>query len=275
MKIFVLLDDYSGYESPFYAQHGASYLIQINGKNILFDTGQEGAPILHNMSLLSIDPCNIDFIFLSHCHYDHTGGLLDIIMKIGKKIPLIAHPHIFRRNFVMDPYLREVGILYSRENIEQYTYLYLTKSPIMISKNVYSTGEIADRLDFEKNRLKLFTINKDGELEIDDMIDDISLAIKTESGLVVISGCSHAGIASIVRHSMKITGVDKVRAVVGGFHLINADANKVNETIKWFDKLKVEEIYTGHCTGLKAEAIMQKHFGNRFHKLHSGMVIEL
>lgn len=275
MKIFILLDDYSGYDSPFYGQHGVSYLIQHGNVNILFDTGQEAEPILHNIDLLKLSPSIITHVFLSHCHYDHTGGLLGILKKIGRKVPLIAHPDIFRPNLIMDPYLREVGVLYSKEEIGQYAYLYLIKSPIELFKNIYSTGEIADRLDFEKIRLKLFTINKDGELKVDNMMDDMSLAIKTDSGLVVISGCSHAGIISIVRHSIKITDIDKVRAVIGGFHLIDADENKINETVKWLDKLKVEEVYTGHCTGLKAEGIMQKHFGNRFHKLHSGMIIKL
>lgn len=274
MRIIVLLDDYSGYESPYYAQHGVSYLIHSDEADILFDTGQEAEPILHNMDLLKLSPNIITHIFLSHCHYDHTGGLLDILKKIGRKIPLIAHPTIFRRNFIVEPYLREVGLPYSKGEIEPYTYLHLSRDYMRISGGIYSTGEIRDRMEFEKIRLSLFTLNDDGKVIEDNMMDDMSIVIQVDQGIIVISGCSHAGIIGIIRHSIKITGINKVRAVIGGFHLIDADLKRIEETVKWFNKLGVEEVYAGHCTGLKAEAIMQNSYGKHFHKLHSGMIIE-
>ena len=275
MRIYVLMDDYAGYASRFYAQHGVSYLIQINGKNILFDTSQEGAPILHNMSLLSIDPCNIDFIFLSHCHYDHTGGLLDMLKSIGRKVPLIAHPKLFRKNFVLKNGLREIGIPFRRDELEPYANLYLIKDNVEIVKEIYSTGEIRERMEFEDTGLEAYTLDDEGNLTRDDMIDDMSLYIETSKGLVVISGCSHAGIASIVRRAVELSGYDEVRMVMGGFHLIDAGVDRIKKTVEMFRKLNVEEIYTGHCTGLKAEAYMMNEYKKGFHKLASGMVIEL
>jgi 7,8-dihydropterin-6-yl-methyl-4-(beta-D-ribofuranosyl)aminobenzene 5'-phosphate synthase len=103
----------------------------------------------------------------------------------------------------------------------------------------------------------------------------MSLVAKTPEGLVVVSGCSHAGIASIVKHAIRLTGEERVKAVIGGFHLIEAGEERIRKTVEEFQRLGVEEVYTGHCTGLRAEAEFLKAYGERFHKLHAGLVIEL
>ena len=273
MRVTVLVEDYSGYESPFLAQHGVSFLVEKGNRSILFDTGQSAEPILYNMKLLGIDPKSIDYVFLSHCHYDHTGGLLGMLKAIGKRVPLIAHPTIFRRHFVVKPYLREVGVPFRREEIEKLAELYLTSEPIEIVSDIHSTGEIKVRETFEEDKIGVYTI-EGGRIVEDKLLDDMSIVAKTPEGLVVISGCSHAGIVSIVKHAINLTGEGKVRAVVGGFHLINASEERIKRTVEEFQRLGVEEVYTGHCTGLRAEAEFLRAYGKRFHKIHSGMVIE-
>ncbi len=272
-KIYTLVEDYSGYASPFLGHHGISFLIEHRRKRILFDVGQSEKPILYNMGMLGLEPESIDYIFLSHCHYDHTGGLLGMLKAIKRRIPVIAHPLIFRKHFITKPYLRHVGIPFSKEEIEKLAELYLLDEPFQIIEDIYSTGEIRKREDFEKATLELYTV-KDGKLVRDELLDDMSLVVKTSQGLVVVSGCSHAGIVSIIKRAVEITGVKKVRAVIGGFHLIDASSERIKQTIKAFQELDVEEVYTGHCTGLKAEAEFLKAYGDKFHKLHSGMVIE-
>ncbi|AJC72505.1 beta-lactamase [Thermococcus guaymasensis DSM 11113] len=275
MRIYVLIEDYSGYESPFLAQHGVSFLLEKDGKGLLFDTGQSADPILHNMRLLDIEPGScIDYIFLSHCHYDHTGGLLGILRAIGRRVPVIAHPTIFRKHFITKPYLREVGVPFRRGDIEELAELYLTSGPLEIMEGVYSTGEIPNREEFEKTELEVYTI-ENGTVVRDELRDDMSLVAKTPKGIVVISGCSHAGIISIVKHAIRLTGDERVRAVIGGFHLIDASEERIRKTVKEFQRLGVKEVYTGHCTGLKAEAALLKAYGENFHKLHSGMVIDI
>ncbi|NJE62552.1 MBL fold metallo-hydrolase [Thermococcus sp. 21S7] len=274
MRVYVLVEDYSGYESPFLAQHGVSFLIEEAERGILFDTGQSAEPILHNMRLLGLDPgSHIDYIFLSHCHYDHTGGLLGILKAIGRRVPVIAYPSIFRRHFVMKPYLRDVGIPFRREEVEEFADLYLTAEPIEIVGGIYSTGEVRSREDFERGHIGVYTL-RDGRVMEDAIMDDMSIVAKTSGGLVIVSGCSHAGIVSIVKHAIRMTGERRIKAVIGGFHLIEADDERIKGTVRELQKLGVEEVYTGHCTGLRAEAAFLEAYGERFHKLHSGMVVE-
>ncbi len=273
MRVYVLIEDYSGYESPFLGQHGVSFLVELGGKRVLFDTGQSAGPVLNNMELLGVEPSTIDYVFLSHCHYDHTGGLLGVLKAIGKRVPVIAHPTIFRRHFVTKPHLREVGVPFRREEVEELAELYLTAEPIEIVEGLYSTGEIADREEFERTYPEVYTL-KNGRIVRDELLDDMSLVAKTPEGLVIMSGCSHAGIVSIVKHAVRLTGEKRVRAVIGGFHLIDASDERVQRTVGEFQRLGVEEVYTGHCTGLRAEAAFLRAYGDKFHKLHSGMTVE-
>lgn len=282
VKIYTLLEDYAGYGTSLYAQHGVSFLLEIRAKSarrrVLFDVGQSAEPILHNMEIMGIDPKAIDMIFLSHCHYDHTGGLVEMLKAIGKKgIPIVAHPKIFRVNLTIFPYLGDAGLEgNTKERTEGYGGRWiLVKNPMKLMEGVMTTGEISreERVDFEKEATSFYSI-ENGELAEDFMLDDVSLAIRTPSGLVVISGCSHAGIASIIKKSMEISGSEKVKAAIGGFHLINAEKKKMEKVIKSFEDLGVEKIYTGHCTGLKAEYRFLNAFGENFEKLHCGKVME-
>jgi 7,8-dihydropterin-6-yl-methyl-4-(beta-D-ribofuranosyl)aminobenzene 5'-phosphate synthase len=273
--IHTLVEDYSGYESPFLAQHGVSFLIT-GEKTILFDVGQKAFPLLYNMGKLGLDPSTIDYIFLSHCHYDHTGGLRDVLKAINKKIPVIAHSTIFRPHF-SEKQSENVGMPFRRETIQEYGQLVLRDTPFEIMKNAYSTGEITHREDFEKEatrQLHLYTLENGNPVK-DWLIDDMSVVMKTPEGLVIVTGCSHAGVVSIVHHAVSMTHEKRIKAVIGGFHLINAEEEYIEKTAEALRAQKVKALYTGHCTGLRAEARFLDLWGEDFHKLHSGLVIDL
>ena len=281
LTVYTLLEDYAGYETTFYGQHGISFLIEVAIGNmrrrILFDAGQSGKPILYNMGNLGLNPKEIDMIFLSHCHYDHTGGLVEILKAVGRKVPVVAHPNIFRRNLVKEENFRHVGIKETKEETEKYGAEWILDSqPRKLMEGITTTGEIPkeERVDFKKEvTLGLYTI-EDGMRIRDEMLDDISLVIQTGEGLVIVSGCSHAGIVSITNKSKQITGSPKVKAIIGGYHLIDAEDERIKKTVKSLKELEVK-IYTGHCTGLRAECEFLREFGVRFEKLHSGKIIIL
>jgi 7,8-dihydropterin-6-yl-methyl-4-(beta-D-ribofuranosyl)aminobenzene 5'-phosphate synthase len=271
--LYTLVEDYSGYGSSLLGQHGISFLIDHEGTRILFDTGCEAEPLLHNMEKLNVDPGDIDCIFLSHCHYDHTGGLFDLLKVVEKKIPVIAHPSLFRHHISLKPHIRPVGMRVPKEAFDPYAYFILTRDPFEITKGVFSTGEIQNRAPFEAPTLQVYTV-EGGALVKDPLMDDMSIVISSPAGLIVVSGCSHAGIVSILNHSLKIISTSEIRAVVGGLHLIDAEKERISKTVKSFRDLKVQEVYIGHCTGFEAEVAFFTEYGDSFHKLHSGRIMK-
>ncbi|MFW6040550.1 MAG: MBL fold metallo-hydrolase [Thermoplasmatota archaeon] len=280
-KIYTLVVDDSGYSNNLYAQHGVSFLIDVKindeNKRILFDVSQSAEPILHNMDILNLDPKTIDMIFLSHCHYDHTKGLVGMLKAIdSNNIPIIAHPDIFRECITLGPNIENKGITEenSKEKIEeQGGNLLLIKSASPLMEGVMSTGEIENRYDFEDVGINQYTI-KNGDLVKDDAPDDMSLILRFSDGIVVVSGCSHAGIAGIVKKAMEVTDESKVKAVTGGFHLLDAEAKRIEKTVDKFQEFGVEKVCAGHCTGLSAECTFKRNWKENFEKLSCGKVFE-
>ena len=284
LKVYTLAEDYAGYNSPFWAQHGVSFLIEVESndakRRILFDTASYAKPILFNMELLNINPKTIDMIVLSHNHFDHTGGLLGIMKEINKEIPVFAHPNIFKVSFAMDPEFMYAGIPPlrggSKEEIEKLggTWI-LSRDPIHLMPGVFTLGEITkeEKVEFEKKvTIGLYKLEK-GRLVPDEVEDEIGLAINTKKGLIVIGGCSHPGIVSMAQKATKISRIDQVYAVIGGFHLVDAEDERIQNTVNALKKMGVKKVYTGHCTGLKAENMFANEFGKDFEKLHSGKVM--
>ena len=278
-KITILAEDSVLYESPYLGQHGVSFLLEgISGKerkNILIDVGQNSEALLHNMKIMGISPSIIDAVILTHCHYDHTQGITTMLRHIGKKdLPVIAHTDLFRLHFITEPYHRLVGIMPgdSKDEIERAGgSISLSKEPVMIMPGIMTTGEVPRRNDFEKVGIAVKTIENRNIVD-DGMLDDTSLIANiNDIGLVIITGCSHAGIINIVSYAKEITGVSKVEAIIGGLHLVDAADDVINRTVKELDTMNVSWISAGHCTGFKAQVKMYHTFGERFSPLHTGM----
>ena len=283
LKITVLAEDSVLYESHYLGQHGVSFLLEgTKGSDvmrILVDVGQNSQALLNNMKFMNISPSIIDAVVLTHCHYDHTQGVARMLRRIGRKnIQVIAHRDIFRLNFVTEPYPRHVGIMPgdSREEIEKAGgSLLLTKDPVKLMSGITTTGEVKRQTDFEEVGIALKTI-QNGEVVDDQMLDDISVVANVNGkGLVIVTGCSHAGIVNIARHAIELAGCEKIEGIIGGLHLIDAPDDRIKRTVEELSKLNPEWICAGHCTGFKAQVELYLAFRERFSPLHTGMQFEI
>lgn len=283
LKITVIAEDSVGYDTPYLGQHGISLLLTAERegivKNILVDVAQDPDALLENMSRMKINPCCIDAIVLTHCHYDHTRGVSKILKEIkAKDIPVISHPDIFRTHFITDPYLRPIGIMDGdrKDDIESSGgILYPAGDALEIMPGLISTGEVERITDFEEVGMSLFTI-ENGHVKNDCMRDDISLVANVlGKGLVIVTGCSHAGIVNIIQQSIKLTGTKKIHGIVGGFHLIDASKERVQKTARALKKINPDWVYAGHCTGFRAQVELYNVFKEQFLPLHTGMIIQV
>jgi len=283
LKVTVLAEDSVQYESPLLGQHGISFLLEARKhdlcRRILVDVGQNSSALLYNMNLLGVQPSTIDALFLTHCHYDHTQGTVEVLKAVGKKgLPVVAHPDTFRPHFIKDPYLRHVGVMPedSRPKIEEAGgLLFLTTDPFPFLPGLITTGEVRRQTDFEEVGIALFTL-VDGRLVQDGMMDDISLVAQVQDkGLVIVTGCSHAGIVNIVKHSVEQTGENRIAAILGGFHLLAASEERIGRTAEALSQFDIELISAGHCTGFKAQAALYQIFKDRFKPLQTGMAFEV
>ncbi len=279
LKVSVLAEDSVVYESPYLAQHGVSFLLEGSSgsdiRYILVDVGQNSQALLHNMSLMEISPSCVDTIVLTHCHYDHTQGVVKMLQQIGRNgIRVVAHSTIFRPHFITEPYERQVGIQPedSRQKMEASgASVLLSKEPIQLMTGMSTTGEINRRTDFEEVGIALKT-REAGEVKEDHMLDDISVVAKIRGkGLVVITGCSHAGIINILLQAKEMTGCDRIEGIIGGFHLIEAPEARILRTVAELVRLKPARIIAGHCTGFRAQVELFNAFRDEFAPLRTGM----
>ncbi len=282
LRITVLAEDSVLYESPYLGQHGVSFLLEGvskgNTNRILVDVGQNSDALLSNMQTMGISPSIANAIVLTHCHYDHTQGIVRMLREINKKdVPVIAHPSIFRLHFVTQPYPRHVGIMPGDSKVEIEKAggsLSLTRDPFIIMPGIMTTGEVKRRTEFEEVRIELKTI-ENGMVVDDLMLDDISvIANVKDKGLIIVTGCSHAGIINIVNQAIEVSGSNKIEGIIGGLHLVEAPDTAIRRTVEELSKLNVAWISAGHCTGFKAQVELHHTFKERFLPLHAGMQFE-
>ncbi len=172
-------------------------LIETGNKKILVDTGATGIALTHNLGLLGLSFDDIDVIFLSHGHYDHTGGLP------ATKGKIITHHHAFCERSLVAKQDVSVDLTGPAPNGDHHSLEY-QRGPVKLAEGVITTGEINRIHDWEE--LSIFRIKKNEEEEVDRVWDDQAVIINSEYGLVIVAGCSHAGIINTIKHAMKITG---------------------------------------------------------------------
>ena len=256
------------------AEHGLCLLVRVQQGTekhaILFDTGYNNMSVLHNMEMLAVDPNEMEAIVLSHAHMDHTGSLHAVLEKISEPIPLVVHPDAFlypRFFEEKDGSKKRFPRTLVRQDLDQRNVKILesrTPTPIL-NASILVTGEIERTTEFEKGMPNAL-IERDGRLERDPIQDDQALVINLkDKGLVIISGCSHAGIINTILYAKKLTGIEKVYAVLGGFHLSGAFFEKILEkTVDELKALSPAVVVPMHCTGRKAMEMFSREFASAF-----------
>ena len=280
LRLIIVVENSASLDnSSLWAQHGLSIFLELNfgseSMKLLWDTGASSEVMLHNADALDLDLCHLDLICLSHGHYDHTGGMMGVLQRVNGRICILAHPDIFAPKLKERPTLKFIGPPFTRTQAEAAGAIMLDcQGPAAVAPGVMTTGEVPRIETFEK--VEGFWTVKDGQYCPDEITDDQALAINLPGkGLAVITGCAHAGIINTIRHAQKITGVEELHAVIGGFHLMGADEKRIDATAKALQKLDPAIVRPGHCTGQKAVCRLQEALGERCRPLAAGDTIQL
>ena len=256
------------------AEHGLSLLVKTVSEGgdhtILLDTGYNAGSLIHNMEWLEIDLAAIEAIVISHSHMDHAGALYALVEKMHRPVPLVAHPDIFAHpRLLKTKDGREVQFpaCYDRDRLASAGLgLVESKGPTSLAGDtVMVTGEVERTTDFEKGMPGAY-VQSEGRLQPDPIIDDQSLVVHLSGkGMVLITGCCHSGLINSIRHARKITGINDLYAVLGGFHLSGPTFEPIVErTIDELRQFEPEVVVPMHCTGWNSIRRMADAFGRKF-----------
>ena len=221
-------------------ESGWGFSCLFDGK-VLFDTGPDAMPVMENMSRLMVSPEEIESVVISHDHWDHTGGLWEIL-RSRKGIKVYACQS-FSEEFKKG--VKELG-----------GKLCFTDEPVEVGKNIFVTGEIMGEYKGEP-------------------IGEQALVIKGQKGTSVVTGCAHPGIAEIVAVAKKRMGIKKIYMVFGGFHLEGAKSDHIRGVIEILKETGIAKVGPSHCTGEKAKRVFRGKFHENFIPVKAGHIIQL
>jgi 7,8-dihydropterin-6-yl-methyl-4-(beta-D-ribofuranosyl)aminobenzene 5'-phosphate synthase len=280
-------------DKPLLSEHGFSALIDINEgeMKVLWDAGMTRIALMENLQCMEIDLKSIDKIALSHGHGDHTAAMTDVIQTIVKqhisrtwepsitnqeinewikvrRVPLIAHPAAFRERWRIDKDGTRHGPYFASPRAEWEAagaQIILTEGPHQLGPGCWVTGAIPRR-SFEKSGTPpAMAYREDGEFKRDYVDDDQSVVINIKSkGVIIISGCAHSGIINTINYAKEISGIDKIYAILGGFHLAKSSGEEIKLTIEEIKLNQPEMIVPSHCTGFNATSQFAQEMPSQF-----------
>ncbi|MGD8388052.1 MAG: MBL fold metallo-hydrolase [Desulfobacteraceae bacterium] len=256
------------------AEHGLSMLVRTmqdgQTREVLLDAGYSPVGLPHNLDLLGISLDGVEAIVLSHGHMDHNGALDAVLERIPGSVSLVAHPDAFLENRYLAPPEGPRQVFpqnLDRSKLEgKGAVIQETASPTALAGGtVLVTGQVPRTTPYEKGMATAF-LERDGREEKDDILDDQSLVLNVRGkGLVVVAGCSHAGIVNTVQYAVDLTGEKRVHAVLGGFHLTGDLSGELTEkTIEGLKGFEPAFLMPMHCTGWKAVHRISEAFPSAF-----------
>jgi 7,8-dihydropterin-6-yl-methyl-4-(beta-D-ribofuranosyl)aminobenzene 5'-phosphate synthase len=258
MRLTVLVDNNTFIDQYLLGEPAVSYYIETEGKKILFDAGYSDVFLL-NAAKLGIDLTHLDMLVLSHGHPDHSWGLAHLLRlysearaggRMDYKPRLVAHPQVFaQRSYRGDPH---IGSLLQPLDLAPFFDIQLSRDPLKLTENLTFLGEIERRNDFEAQE-SLGELQVDGQSSPDWVLDDTALAYRAEEGLMVITGCSHAGICNIIEQAKRVSRQEKVLDIIGGFHLLEPSAKQMEGTVQFLRELQPMRVHACHCTDLRSK----------------------
>jgi len=256
-------------KKPLVAAHGLAYFITLtrNGQQtrILMDAANSPLPLFNNLEALEHELEEIDAVVLSHGHPDHYGGLFEFLRKrSGPSLPIYLHQDIFLPKVLITPRGRIGWKLELDQLMAAGVKLHENRGPQLVLDQALLTGTVEATTAYEKPLPNFKRKIKDQE-EPDPFSDEQALVAYVEGrGLVVVGGCSHPGIVNMVKYAQKLTGVNKVALIIGGFHLTAGGDELIHNTIEGLKELNPELIMAGHCTGFRALTKLAVAFPDNF-----------
>lgn len=256
------------------AEQGLCLHVESPEGNFLFDTGQMNS-FLHNAEHMGIDLAKVEKIFFSHGHYDHTGGLYHYLKRFHKTT-VICHPNLFHKKFVVVNGERlEIGCPHEEDELRAMGAEFIFKAtPYHLSDNILSSGEIPRVDDYEKTDEEYQERVLESYIH-DELHDDMALILKTERGLIVLTGCGHSGPINTLKHAMRITGVNEIYALMGGMHLTRSSMEKIEKIGHALTQINPRYIVPLHCTGFRAINYFYRLFEERVLLFNVGNTLHL
>jgi 7,8-dihydropterin-6-yl-methyl-4-(beta-D-ribofuranosyl)aminobenzene 5'-phosphate synthase len=271
VTITVLVDNMAG--GYVLGEWGLAFLVETDQDQILFDTGG-GMTLLGNSRILDVNLSKTRAIVLSHGHDDHTMGL-DSALDVCGIVDLYVHPaayvpKYYRINsgiasFTFPSRLQQISRRV-RKLIE-------TREPTVIPGGMIVTGQIPRLNDFEDTGLRGIVFLDSSLTAEDPILDDQAVFFRVPEGIVILLGCGHSGLVNTMDYVSKLTGEQRIYAVIGGTHLLGASSSRIQKTVEALQKYDVQKIMLSHCTGVRAYAELAKAFPGRCSWPASGTVI--
>lgn len=276
MKITTLIENQAGEDENLHTEHGLSVYVEVDGKHILFDTGQSGN-FIDNAKELNIDLKKLDYVIISHGHYDHSGGFERLVKEINPNIKLYIGNGFFNKKYslISEDNYEYIGNPFDESFLKEKKIPteYINQDVINITENLSIFTNFNRKKEFENTNQDMY-LKENGKYKKDIFLDEISMGIKTDKGLFVIVGCSHVGIVNILGTIIQRTNMD-IYALIGGTHLIKEDNEKINKTIEYIKEKNIKLVGACHCTGKQGLTMLSQQLEENFINNNTGDTLKI